>query len=490
MKRKKLLYTVYSALFVGICLVPAVTMPLSKGNESAEKRRLAEAPKITTEDGKLNADFFSQFDTYFSEHFGLRQRLVTLDGELRAELTGTSANADVIVGRDGWLYYAPTADDFMHNNVLSDRAVNNICHNLGLMSEFCSRNDAEFLFFAAPNKNSVYPEYMPYNYKVSSQEGNYDKLVRIIGERRDIYMSAYEGSLSPGGDFDATESFGFLDMREVLRSKKADSPVLLYHMTDTHWNNAGALAARNAVLGSLGGKQFDDYSGIVPTITHERLGDLAEMLYPMRPACDEQFNYAADFGYEYVGRFRGLDDVTIKTACEGADGSLLMYRDSYGEAILPFMAESFASAEFSRTVPYRTDAIASGEAKTVVLEIVERNLGNLQKYAPVMAAPERDISALNVSEAECAKFYEDANLYHHIYGLIDESAELGDMDEIYVTVGGRTFEAFNCFEDKLLGMTETVSDRGFSLYIPKEELSMIPDLNSVTVSIRNNDKER
>lgn len=36
----------------------------------------------------------------------------------------------------------------------------------------------------------------------------------------------------------------------------------------------------------------------------------------------------------------------------------------------------------------------------------------------------------------------------------------------------------------------TVSDRGFSLYIPKEELSVMPDLNSVTVSTRNIDKER
>ncbi len=69
-----------------------------------------------------------------------------------------------------------------------------------------------------------------------------------------------------------------------------------------------------------------------------------------------------------------------------------MYRDSYGEAILPYMAECFNTAEFSRSEAY--DLSGVGEGDTVIVEIVERNLDRLQKYAPVMAAPEADISTL------------------------------------------------------------------------------------------------
>ena len=108
---KNLLYRLYTAAFIGICLVPAVCMPFFKADDSKEKRKLAEMPKIKTEDGKLNSEFFSQFDNWFSEHFAFRQQMVTADGRLRASALGTSPNEDVIVGSSGWLYYGETADD-------------------------------------------------------------------------------------------------------------------------------------------------------------------------------------------------------------------------------------------------------------------------------------------------------------------------------------------------------------------------------------------
>ena len=77
--KRSTLYRLYSAVFIGMCLVPAVCMPFSKADSSKEKRQLAEFPKIKNEEGGLNADFFSQFDNWFSEHFAFRQQMVTAD---------------------------------------------------------------------------------------------------------------------------------------------------------------------------------------------------------------------------------------------------------------------------------------------------------------------------------------------------------------------------------------------------------------------------
>lgn len=124
--KKNLLYRLYSAAFIGICLVPAALMPIVKADSDKEKRELSSAPKIKTEDGKINFNFFSDFETYFSEHFAFRQQLVTADGRIKSSILGTSPNSDVIVGKNGWLYYGETVDDFLNINTLSDRAVNNI----------------------------------------------------------------------------------------------------------------------------------------------------------------------------------------------------------------------------------------------------------------------------------------------------------------------------------------------------------------------------
>lgn len=462
-KKKKVLYSVYSAVFIGMCLVPSVLTPFGKSGGASENRTLAEMPSVKTESGKLNFDFFSEFDTYFSEHFAFRQELVTLDGKIRAELMGTSSNKDVIIGKDGWLYYAPTADDFMNINTLSDRAINNIMHNLALLNNYCENQNADFIFTIAPNKNSIYPEYMPYNYVETDAPGNYDKFAEAYSEMNDAWIQAM---ISSDSGTVIPEYFTFIDLKDALLEAKGNSSMPIYHKTDTHWNNIGALAARNSLL-SLS-DTTDGFWNSSWSAANDWSGDLAEMIYPSDVPMDTQYYSSYDFKYQYVGRFRGLDDISIQTTCDHADGKLLMYRDSFGEAILPFMAESFGSAEFSRAVPYNTEGITDGTK--VILEIVERNLGNLQKYAPVMPAPVYggELPEGVISSDAVIKI-EDSGLYTHIYGELGDEFFKDEKARIFVTVGGETYEAFNCFEDKLLGCEGETSDNGFSLYIMKRD---------------------
>lgn len=452
---KNILYRIYSAVFIGICLVPSVFAPFMKNNTSAEKRRLSEAPKLKTEDGKINFEYFNDFETYFSEHFAFRQQLVTLDGYFKAKVLGTSPNKDVIAGKDGWLYYGETTDDFLNIGTLSDRGINNIKNNLEIINDYCNQNDVKFIFTIAPNKNSVYPEYMPANYFPAESDGNYEKLSE---------------------SFD--ENFPYCDMKEVILNTESNIP--LYHKKDTHWNNLGAYTGHARLMEMLDKEKCPSGNW---TIRNDRKGDLSEMIYPTAKADDTQIYSDYNFRYQYIGRFKGFDDMSIKTFCEGKNGSLLMFRDSYGEAILPFIAECFGEAEFTRTVPYRLDNIGNGGADNVILEIVERNIPNLQKYAPLIPAPV--VNSLNIKNlAVCRdvtiKQEENGN-YLHIFGELSDKFFTGDDTEIYVTANGVTYRSFNAFEDKLLKRDGESSDNGFSLYIPKNS-GVTPD-NITIISI-------
>lgn len=452
---KNILYRIYSAVFVGICLVPFAFMPFMKNDASTEKRKLSEAPKIKKEDGSINFEYFDDFETYFSEHFAFRQQLVTLDGYFKSKVFGTSPNEDVIVGKNGWLYYGETVNDFLNINTLSDRGINNIKNNLEIINDYCNQNDVEFIFTIAPNKNSVYPEYMPSNYSPAEKSGNYERLSE---------------------SFD--EDFPYCDMKKVLLN--TDSNIPLYHKKDTHWNNLGAYAGHAKLMEMLNKEKCPSGNW---TVRNDRKGDLADMIYPTGKADDAQVYSDYNFRYQYSGRFKNFDDMSIKTFCEGKDGNLLMFRDSYGEAILPFIAECFGSAEFTRSVPYRLDNIGNGGADKVILEIVERNIPNLQKYAPLMPAP--IVNSLNIKNLKvcCDVTVEQQHngKYLHIFGELSDSFFTGNDTKIYVTANGVTYRAFNAFEDTLLGRDGESSDNGFSLYIP-EDSGVTPD-NITIISI-------
>ncbi len=454
--KKNILYKIYSAVFIGICLVPSAFMPFVKSDASDEKRRLSDAPKIKDDNGNINFEYFDEFETYFSEHFAFRQQLVTLDGRLKSTVFGTSPNDDVIVGKNGWLYYGETVNDFLNIDTLSDRGVNNIKNNLEMMNNYCEQNNARFIFTIAPNKNSVYPEYMPFNYSPTENKGNYEKL-----------SESFE------------DDFPFCDMKEVILNTESNIP--LYHKKDTHWNNLGAYAGHARLLEMLGREKCPSGNW---TIRNDHQGDLADMIYPSEKPDDMQIYSDYEYKYQYLGHFRAFDDMSIKTFCEGKNGNLLMYRDSYGEAILPFMAECFGSAEFTRTVPYRMDGIGENGADTVILEIVERNIPDLQKYAPVMPAPiEESLKFKNLEVChDVTVKYEKNGKYIHIFGELGKDFFSGSNTKIFITANGINYMAFNAFEDKLLEHEGETSDNGFSLYISEDSGVNPENITIITIN--------
>lgn len=78
-------------------------------------------------------------------------------------------------------------------------------------------------------------------------------------------------------------------------------------------------------------------------------------------------------------------------------------------------------------------------------------------------------------------------MYSHIYGVLGNEFFSGDSSRILVTVGGKTYEAFNCFEDKLLDREGEINDNGFSLYVPKNEGEAVPNKEDIIVTVISDD---
>ena len=143
-------------------LVPLCCMPFVADGGEAEKRDLAPAPALVREDGSVNPNVLADAGAYLADHFAFRNALVEANATLKQRLFATSAVSDVIVGRDGWLFYEGELNDYWRKETLTDAGIENAATNLCLIQESLSARGKRFVLAIAPNKSTLFGEHMPY----------------------------------------------------------------------------------------------------------------------------------------------------------------------------------------------------------------------------------------------------------------------------------------------------------------------------------------
>lgn len=418
--------TILKWCFVTVFFVASLILSLGilfvGPSKAVANEQLTKPPEFVSDDGIYNPDFLSDAAAWVGDHFFLRQELITLDNRLTAAVMQTSGAEDVVLGRNGWLYYDSTMDNYTGQNLMTQRELYSAATNLELMASFCQEQGKQFLFVIAPNKNALYGENMP-DTGISDPRKDAENLHRELTSRQVAYV----------------DLFALFDAQEKP----------LYFAHDSHWNSKGAALAADAINGAFGSpSQYfsDPFAAAVP---HQ--GDLYEMLYPAGQDPEQDPVYGGKLNFTYAGAATKPDSITIKTEGSGK-GSLLAYRDSFGNLLYPYLADSFSSACFSRSTRY--DLTKPGDF--VLIELVERNLRYLITNLPVMPAPERE-QTLPQTLSGTASFTtaKGPEGYMQIKGTLPTTADADSR--VYLVCGDKTYEAF---------LTE---NNGYGGYIPAEE---------------------
>lgn len=427
-----------------LCLLPFAGMIVAPTNTTTENRRLVSFPEIK-KDGKWNQEWLGEAGTYFEEHFAFRPYFVTADSEIMGKVFGVSNMDTVIDGNDGWLYYTATRNDYLGVDTLSERGVYNVLHNLSLLGRYVEGNGAKFLFTVAPNKNSLYGENMPYyaGKKVSNIK-NIELIKPGLKEEKILYADLFTA---------------FENQKEILYLKR-----------DSHWNQKGAVLAYHTMLDTLG-KDHDAYETVPSIRTKTECGDLNRMVYPKSAEPEWNYKYEKEHTYQYVSDFKSVEDAWIQTSNKKGKGSLLMFRDSFGNTLLPLMADVFKEGYFSKSVPYPIEEyMTEYHPDTVIVEKAERNLSEFAKEPPVMAGlslklKEKPEEKETGTTLQTEKSEYDMS-YLEIRGILDPEYVKKDTN-VYVSVQCsdtvQTYEAFT--------VSEGASDNGYLLYLPVESIT-------------------
>ena len=447
---KKTWKIIYVVLTVAVMALPFAGMTFFKTDTTTENKRMAEMPEIE-KDGQFNREYLSELGTYFNDHFAFRNYLVDADSRIQSGVFGESNVDTVLVGTDGWLYYTATLDNYLGQNRMSERTINNCVHNMKLLQDYVEEQGAKFVLAVPPNKNSLYGDNMPYydSYKVSD------------GSDLDILAEKFVDA-----------GVNYADLYALLKSQNDT----MYLKRDSHWNNMGALLAYDAIL-SEADVSHDSYETETFTRKKDYVGDLNSMIYPVssRPEWDMYLDDDA-WTYQYTTDTKSVEESEIATSCDGADGSLLMYRDSFGNTLLPYMANAFRTASFSKNIPYNISSdMASNKPDVVVVEKVERNIGEFASDPAVFQGPELDDT--QVSSVEKVQIYDgnatvdvreaESNIgFWQIDGIVSEDM-MSVETRIYVAVtAGDTTKYYEAF-----GITDDNSDLGYRLYLDKTSVN-------------------
>ncbi len=353
-RRRKL---ALAAGFLALLCGPVLLWPLLRGacdTTNYENRTLASFPDSETE---LSA-WPAAFEDWLGDHAPFRNGFLTLKSGMDRAL-GSLDSTNVLLGKEGWLFLKDVSDsrslsDYQGLTGFSAEETDAILADARALEEELERKGSRLVLLFAPAKEGVYSRYMPDSIPVVSRPTRIEALTESLQKGTGLPVL-----------FPLTELQEAADDRQV------------YYKYDTHWNEAGAWLAAQQVLGALGLPAESEWPAVEADPGQAAPTDLANMCGSWR-WCTDDLYYTVDAPRARCSASESGGELTRYQG--GGEGSLLLARDSFGEALAPFLAQSFGESlvlHGNLLTPENLAAQQPDLPDVVVLEVAERFADNL-----------------------------------------------------------------------------------------------------------------
>jgi len=222
--------------------------------------------------------------------------------------------------------------------------------------DWLARRGIKYLFVIAPDKQSIYPEYLPSWLKPIRRHTKLDQFF--------TYMRAHS-------------TVTVVDLRPALREAKAIAPT--YYQTDSHWNSFGGFVGCEEIIKVLANQM----PGLKPLslesfeFKNQQFsgGDLS-LLLGVRAAEEDRTLVPKTNLPALVQTIRNPKSTVPDCFTDNsrATGSAAVFRDSFGPAWIPFLGYHFRRTGFYFAPgELDTNIVMRTKPDVVISEIVERH---------------------------------------------------------------------------------------------------------------------
>lgn len=330
---------------------------------SMENRTLAEKPDFTL----ATADTFPEnYTSYINDYLPFRTPLIRMNSRIEYYLFHASSSDYVSIGKDGWLFYKRVDDGnpiacYRGENLLSPEDLETMAANLTRTKENLAKEGIEFAVFIAPNKERIYFEEMADCYGLPAEEYAAKQIVEYLRENTDI-----------------TVVYPYAELMEA----KNDMPeYLLYHKTDTHWNEYGAYIGTRELLQEFDIQLPDIASDKVQIAeSQDTAGDISGMLNLPYMDAGNTFAVQGYADHEYTNDIWDFSTEIRYHSSQGDSRKIFIRRDSFCSAMSEIIGSQFQESVMIHTSIYSNEMIKTEKPDIFIYEMVERGAGALINF--------------------------------------------------------------------------------------------------------------
>lgn len=343
----KVFYPIASCLFVALLLLPLAEerfhfIPVEISFEEITQ-------KTPPEFKKDSATFFpKKFEAYYKQNFGCRRWLINRGSRVKYYGFGASPLPEqVTVGKENWLFLTGRSyqitQDLTRENLYKEGALEKLVKQWEARKQELAVRNIKFYKGFWPDKHYIYPEKMSWGMQKADMGG-----VR----RCDLAIAYLKKVNSP---------IAIIDVRALLIEAKSKQKV--YLKNDSHWNEYGSFLAYHQLLKALS----VDFSQLQPyeagdfrvdsVIHHCDLSNIINMsdwgeympVFKLKSGNSTAIELPAD-GYPSGTKVYRNDSATTKLRA-------LIYRDSFTNALIPFLMLHFSEVVFIWDTDYSLEMV-------------------------------------------------------------------------------------------------------------------------------------
>ncbi|MGN0366679.1 MAG: hypothetical protein ACI4E5_12175 [Suilimivivens sp.] len=330
------------------------------GSANNENRNVTERPTFNIANYKT---YTAEYEKFYNDNLPFRSKWISMNSKLDFFLFKKSPSDDVILGEDGWLFYLEELPDFQKNNLYTKEQLEATRKEVLQTKNYLNNLGIEFYVFIAPNKTSIYGEYMPDYMDRKEGASRTQQLVDYLQMTTDVNI--------------------IFPKRELQQAANDYSDMPLFFKLDTHWNYLGGYYGSKILLEKMGIEM-----PVMEELTYEVINepvfywngyDLANMM-GLSDVLDVDVNYNLS-GYStskviYDGDVPndvGAFNTYCRTFSDAPDSRrVLLVRDSFATAMMPYLAAQFQEI-YSPFAHYMTkEQIAEEAPDILIVELVER----------------------------------------------------------------------------------------------------------------------
>jgi len=306
-------------------------------------------------------EYKDSYNAYFTDNFVLKPPLYRLYSAIKTEVFNISPIPHkVVFGIEKWMFlgdsYSNVILESKVSSVYSQKELDVFINGYIERNEWCNDNGIKCFIAIAPNKHTIYGEYLPIT--------AIDKITKL-DQIRDEFSKT---------DID------LIIMSDMLEEHRDE---ILFYKGGTHWNDTGAFWGYTRIINQIN-LYFPNITPLAISDFDEEIryhrGDLRIMLdseeeeetialkykYPEAIRVDNQLKIPKDYIFP-------PDLYEYRYTAPANNLKVLIFRDSFSSALEKYISENFGESVFIWDHTFDKKLILHEKPDIIIYEIIERN---------------------------------------------------------------------------------------------------------------------